>query len=492
MEVDLSALLQRLPGREACVIGDVILDRYERGRSHRLCREAPVPAVELTATDDCPGGAGNTAVNITALGGRATLISAVGHDVDGRTLTAALEAHGVTARLTRSAERTTPFRRRIVVGDRMLLRVDGGTTAALPTAQIHWTEMELRALPETARALVVSDYGCGVVTPRTRSVLVGMRERFELVVVDTKTPAAFAALRPDAVTPDYAEAVALLGLPVLNGDADRAAQVTERGSDLLAATGARSVLVTLGAAGVVLFEPGRPAFRARPPDRSDQTVVGTGDAFAAALTLALSAGADPVAAAELATAAAAGSAVGAAKRVETAVVDPDALRRQWLGTAKVLHPDDLRRWGSDRRAEGRRVVFTNGCFDLVHEGHITLLSQAKALGDVLVVAVNDDESVRALKGEDRPVIDLAGRLRLLSALSCVDHVVAFGGPSPAPLIRAMRPDVFVKGGDYTARTLPEAPLLAELGVEVRLLGHLPGRSTTQIIDQVRSSATDSR
>lgn len=491
MEVDLSALLDGLSGLRVCVLGDTILDRYERGRSHQLCREAPVPAVAVTSSDLWPGGAGNAAVNAAALGGSATLLSVVGADVDGRSLSALLDERGVRARLVHSADRTTLFRRRIVVGDRMVLRLDGGTAAALPTAD---TRSVMSALVDTADAtdvLIVSDYASGVVTPRLRAELAAMRDRFPVVVVDTKQPGEFRALRPDAVTPDYAEAAGLLGLPFVEDDAERVAQLRDRGADLVAATGARSVLVTLGRAGVMLFEPDRPPFWSYPPMRSDRTVVGTGDVFVAAAAMALAAGADPVPATELATAAAASSALATASSVGTAVVDPNTLLRAWRGTTKVLDEAELPTWADGLRQAGRRIVFTNGCFDLMHEGHVALLSQAKALGDVLVVAVNDDDSVRSLKGADRPVIDLPGRLRVLSALSCVDHVVTFGGASPAPLISATRPDVFVKGGDYTMATLPEAPLLRELGVEVRLLGHLPGRSTTQIIERVRSHTTQS-
>lgn len=490
MEVDLPALLNGLSGQEVCVLGDAILDRYERGRSHQLCREAPVPAVEITSTDLCPGGAGNAAVNIAALGGAPTVLSVVGADVDGRSLSALLDDRGVRPRLVHAAARTTPFRRRIVVGDRMVLRLDGGSGTPIDHTDARALVTELVESAGSAGTLVVSDYGGGVVTPEIRAELADLRERFRVVVVDTKNPGGFRSLRPDAVTPDYAEAAGLLGLPFTDDDDERVVQLTDRGDDLLAATGARSVLVTLGQAGVMLFEPGRPPFRSRPAVRADRTVVGTGDVFAAALAMALAAGADLVPATELATAAAAGSALATARLVGTAVVDPTALQREWRGTTKLLHETQLAEWAAACRSARRRIVFTNGCFDLMHEGHVALLSQAKALGDVLVVAVNDDDSVRSLKGADRPVIDLTGRLRLLSALSCVDHVVSFGGASPAALIGAVQPDVFVKGGDYTVDTLPEGALLRSLRVEVRLLGHLPGRSTTQIIERVRARTND--
>jgi D-beta-D-heptose 7-phosphate kinase/D-beta-D-heptose 1-phosphate adenosyltransferase len=174
--------------------------------------------------------------------------------------------------------------------------------------------------------------------------------------------------------------------------------------------------------------------------------------------------------------------------IGTAVGSLDDTRRQLTAGDKILAAGDVIAWADAARARGQRIVFTNGCFDLVHEGHVTFLNEAKALGDLLIVGVNDDDSVRSLKGAGRPVVELSGRLRLLAALSCVDQVVPFSGRSPTALIEMVRPDIFAKGGDYAGANLAEGELLRGLGVDIRILSYVEDRSTSRIIERVRGSA----
>jgi rfaE bifunctional protein nucleotidyltransferase chain/domain len=213
---------------------------------------------------------------------------------------------------------------------------------------------------------------------------------------------------------------------------------------------------------------------------------GAGDTFTATFALGLAAGGDPAAAAELAAAAA----TVVVSKPGTATCSPAELRLWLLPGAKLL-PDAARLaiQAERHRREGRRIVFTNGCFDILHRGHVTLLNRAKELGDVLVVAVNGDASVRRLKGPTRPINTLVDRTELLAALSCVDHVVAFDDDRPEELLRALRPDVVVKGGDYGPETLPEAPLLRALGAELRILDLVPELSTTRIVERLRPVAS---
>jgi rfaE bifunctional protein nucleotidyltransferase chain/domain len=219
----------------------------------------------------------------------------------------------------------------------------------------------------------------------------------------------------------------------------------------------------------------------------ERCCTGAGDTFTAAFALGLAAGGDPAAAAEVASAAA--TVVVAKPGTATCSPAELRLRLRLLPGAKLL-PDAARlaAEGERHRREGRRLVFTNGCFDILHRGHVSLLNRAKELGDVLVVAVNGDASVRRLKGAGRPINSLADRTEILAALSCVDHVVAFDEDRPEELLRALRPDVVVKGGDYRPDTVPEAPLIRALGAELRVLDAVPERSTTRIVERLRPVA----
>lgn len=481
-EIDLIGQLRALSGRRGLVVGDTILDVYLRGATRGLCREAPAPAVAVQAREAVPGGAANTAVNLAAFGGPATLVSTVGDDLAGREALAALRARGVATDPVVTVDgRRTVVKQRVTVGGQTLVRLDEGTVDPVDMTVAAALRRSVSIALPAADALIVSDNGYGTLAHAVIAELAALRPAVP-VIVDAKNPAAYRELRPTAATPDYAEAARLLELPLLDELPGQVRQVRERGDGLLDATGAELVVVTLGAAGALLFEPGRPPFHARVRERTDRQVVGAGDVFAAVLALALSAGTSPPVAVELANLAAA----DAVRVGGTAVGSPDRLAGALRAVDKLLQPAYVDHWAREVHRRGLRITFTNGCFDLVHEGHVAFLSEAKALGDVLVVGVNDDQSVRSLKGPERPVIDLAGRMRLLAAFSCVDHVVPFSGPNPISLIETIRPHVFAKGGDYLPTMLPEAEVLDRLGIEVQILSYLEDRSTTRIIERVRS------
>jgi D-beta-D-heptose 7-phosphate kinase/D-beta-D-heptose 1-phosphate adenosyltransferase len=304
-------------------------------------------------------------------------------------------------------------------------------------------------------------------------------------VVDARDLAHYRGLGPTAVKPNYAEAASLLGQSPLADAGARVRQLEAAQARLLRLTGAQVCAVTLDTHGGLVFERGRAAYRtyARPSPAARAT--GAGDTFAAALGLALAAGADTPTAAEIASAAA-GVVVG---RDGTAVCSALELRASLHGESqgKLLEERHLDAWLAASRAQGRRVVFTNGCFDLLHRGHVTCLSRAKSLGDVLVVGLNSDASVRRLKGADRPINAWDDRAQVLAALSCVDLVAGFDQDTPEALIRIVRPDVFVKGGDYSLASLPEAQLVEAQGGRVVILPYFEDRSTTHLIGRIRSN-----
>lgn len=458
------------------VVGDAILDVWLSGRCERICREAPAPVVDVSARSASPGGAANTAANLAAMGAAVRFVSVLGDDEPGRELTQLLAQRGVnTAHLVVELGRRSVRKQRIVADEQVLVRFDEGDGHQ---ADPHRVTSALREAAEGADALVVCDYGNGLLSAPVRAEVA--RRRGPLLVVDAHDFQPWRAVHPDLVTPNAAEAAWLLGTPL---PADRAALFEHRRSDLLAATGAGSVVVTLDRDGALLLTPDGPGYRTWADPAPDSQASGAGDTFVAALCLAGAAGLPLTSCLELAQAAA-GVAVGKnGTGVCTATELAMALTRD--GPVEVT---ELARMVGAHQEAGRRVVFTNGCFDVLHRGHISYLNEAKRLGDVLVVAVNSDESVRRLKGLDRPVNNAQDRAAVLSALSCVDHVTVFEQDTPIELLRRLKPQLYVKGGDYTENMLPEAPIVRAYGGDVRVLGYVPDRSTSSLIAKIRETA----
>ncbi|GBF08022.1 bifunctional protein HldE [Deinococcus aerius] len=479
----LSEHLDEFRGLRVAVIGEAMLDSYLYGSADRLCREAPVPIVSLHGRHDVPGGGANAAMNVRALGASVEFLSVVGLDAEGDRLLRGLEEAGVdTSGVVRSPTRETLVKRRVMAASQLLLRLDQGTESDLAGPDEDALLDRLRAAFRRADAVIVSDYGYGILTPRVIAALAGEQARSpRVLVLDAKRPERYREVGVTAVKPNYGEALAMLRETPRHTREDRLAQVAAWEDAVLERTGARIVAVTLDVEGALVFERGQPPYRTFTRPNSGANATGAGDTFVSALALALAAGADTPAAADLASAAAT-IAVG---RDGTTTCTAAELRDFLTAERKVLDRDGLVTRIAALREGGRRVVFTNGCFDLLHRGHITYLNQAKALGDVLVVGLNSDDSVRRLKGPSRPINPTEDRAQVLAALSCVDLIVPFAEDTPIRLIEALRPDVYVKGGDYTRETLPEAPLVEALGGEVRLLPYLEDRSTTGIIERVR-------
>lgn len=469
------------------VVGEAILDGYLDGVAERLSREAPVPIVALRDRVDAPGGAANTAANLATLGASVSFVSVVGRDAEATRLRRTLDAARVdTSGLIETRGRTTLAKQRVSAGGQMLLRFDAGSTEPIDAATEDEVIARLGSLVPDADAVVISDYGYGLLTERVVTVLGELQRRFPRVLVaDARDLRRYRRIGVTAVKPNYGETCRLLGEPEAVDPRERGRQVALAGERLLEVTGARICAVTLDVEGAFVFERGLPPYRTYARPRPNSRAAGAGDTFVAALTLALASGAPTPTAAELASAAAA---VVVGKDGTSACSIPELEEELSSVAGKRLdRPERVLQRIDFHRRQGRRVVFTNGVFDILHRGHVTYLTRAKALGDVLVVGVNSDASVRRLKGSSRPINGLDDRLAVLEALSCVDHVVPFDDDTPEALIRIVRPDVFVKGGDYTIESLPEAPLVEELGGTVRILPFLEDRSTTGVIARVREA-----
>ncbi|MEQ4303856.1 D-glycero-beta-D-manno-heptose 1-phosphate adenylyltransferase [Plantactinospora sp. B6F1] len=598
----LASVVESWLGRGVLVVGDAMLDEWRFAESDRLCREAPAPVLTLRRRLTAAGGAANTAVNLTALGGLAALVAPVGADVAGDELHDCLDRAGVWDRTISQPGRPTPVKRRLLAADQILLREDeGDADETLPEEGVQRMLNALARATEELRAdrdgqpptLVVCDYGLGALPEAVRSWLVRHRDSFATVALDAHDLAYWRGLAPTVVTPSFAEATRLLndavtagpasssavagirvsvaedgttaatggpvpaaaaagaeeggrdgdgsaapdatppgggdgagpvggdgltvtsdeigvsgddivvagdetssataGRPVAAGGVSRALVAQARLAELRERTGADVVAVTLDAEGAVVGGADGRSRRSHATPVPASYAVGAGDAYLAAMTLALAAGAPLPTAAQLAQLAATttvsdtGTCVCLREDLIAALGSVDEAPARI-----VLDRDALVELVERHRAEGRTVVFTNGCFDVLHRGHVRYLDQARDLGDLLVVAVNSDESVRRIKGTDRPVNPVEDRVAVLAALSCVDHVVVFEEDSPTALIEAIRPDVYVKGGDYPPDMVPEAPLVRRLGGEVRTLGYVPDRSTSAVIERIRSHGDAAR
>ncbi|WP_240675168.1 D-glycero-beta-D-manno-heptose 1-phosphate adenylyltransferase [Cellulomonas endophytica] len=479
------------------VVGDLALDGWWTGRAQRISREAPAPVVEVTRRTHAPGQAANTAANLAALGARVRLVGVVGDDPDGRELLALLRAAGVDVTGVVVDGPITPAKKRVVAGDQVLVRIDEVREEPWPAAALEAVAARVGPALAGADALLVCDYGAGMLTGPVRAALEVARPGVRTVAVDAHDLAPWADLRPDVVTPNAAEAELLLGVPL--GDAgtgdqverpaggpadpggDRVDEVVRAGAALLAASGAAAAVVTLDVAGTVTLEPGHPPHRTYAEPASEAQASGAGDTFVAALTLARAAGLPLAVAADLAQAAA----DVVVHRPGTSVCTAEQLLDRWQRRRGALPAHELVARLADERAQGRRIVFTNGCFDVLHRGHTTSLEQAARLGDVLVVAVNGDDSVARLKGPGRPINPAEDRAAVLAALACVDYVTVFDTDTPIPLLEEIRPDVYAKGGDYTPEMLAEAGVVRAYGGELRMLDYVADRSTTLMVERIR-------
>ncbi|HVV21481.1 MAG TPA: D-glycero-beta-D-manno-heptose 1-phosphate adenylyltransferase [Pseudonocardiaceae bacterium] len=468
------ALAARRP--TVVVVGDAILDGWVSGVCTRLSREAPVPVLDVGHRHCAPGGAANTAANLAALGAHAVLVAAVGDDADGALLRDQLRSAGVDVSGTVVVpDRSTATKRRLVADGQLLARVDEIDDRPLPESAVDGLRAALTATEPDA--VLVCDYGLGL-ADTLADALRSMRPSVGLFAVDAHDVPRWADLRPDIVTPNAEEAAAALGGPLPDDPRQRQA-------DLHRATGADCVVVTMDTRGSVLLARDRPAHRTWATPVPDRQATGAGDTFTAAVCLARACGVPTTTAVELGQAAA--DVVVHDGGTSVCTTELLAERLGQFRTA-ALRPEQLADRVAAHRLAGRRIVLTNGCFDVLHSGHVAYLNQAKQLGDVLIVGLNSDAGVRRLKGPGRPVNGESDRAAVVAALSCVDHVAVFDEDDATGLVELVRPDSYVKGGDYTPQMLPETPVVRRCGGEVRILDYLPERSTTAVIDRIRATA----
>ena len=477
-------------GLRVLIVGDAMLDTYIEGTATRLCKEGPVPVLAKSAEEHLPGGAANTAANLRALGAEVEFIGIVGPDAAAAELRAALRARGVDdRRLVEDPDCDTMRKTRVLAADQFVIRYDEGETRQCSEHGIAQVLAHVESAFPRCDAVVLADYGYGAVSDALLARLWTLRAQRPIVLaVDAKYPDRYARSGATILTPDFREAwsaTSASGTPAPTPSPEAAEQVGRR---LLAMIDAEHVAITIAGDGVVvvgrdgqsLHVPAHPVARAGD--------IGAGDSFTAAIGLALAAGATVRQAAQIAIDAAG---IAVTKPRTAVVTHQDLLRR--VNLDDFSPSQSLRALASILDAEryaGRRIVFTNGIFDILHAGHVQILQRAKALGDVLVVGINSDESTRRLKGPARPINHERDRLALVSALESVDHAIVFEEDNPAELIRALRPHVHVKGGDYTPDALAEADAVREVGARIVILSLVDGRSTTNVIQKIVMLAAD--
>ncbi len=470
--------LPSLQAVHVVVVGDVILDRYWFGNARRVSQEAPVPVVDVDHVEDRPGGAANVALNVVSMGARCTLIGIIGADEAGRSLTATLEAAGVECDLVGLEDWPTIIKLRIVSQKQQLLRTDF-ESPVLENLQARIVE-RVGAQLSRASSLLLQDYDKGSLADPAALITIASGARVPVVVDPKHKP--FSAYRgASLLKPNTAELERAVG-PWRDDD-----ELLEKAQAVAVEHQIGALVVTRGGRGmtVVLADGTHQHIPARGVDVFD--VTGAGDTSAAALAITQSLGWDPLACALVANVAS-GIVVG---KTGTAVVTGPELARALSGDRRadrgVLNRTQLIDSVRQARATGEKVVFTNGCFDILHAGHVAYLEEARALGERLVVAVNDDDSVTRLKGSGRPVNPLEQRLRVLAGLSAVDWVVGFVEDTPDSLLEELKPDVLVKGGDYGVDEVVGADIVLNYGGQVRVLSLVDDCSTTAIVDRIQQS-----
>ncbi|MBK1735921.1 bifunctional heptose 7-phosphate kinase/heptose 1-phosphate adenyltransferase [Halorhodospira abdelmalekii] len=471
------------------VVGDLMLDRYWSGTTRRISPEAPVPVVHVEESEARPGGAGNVALNIAALGAQASLAAPSGDDEAADELTQALVAAGVECRLERIAAAQTITKLRIISRHQQLLRLD--FEAPFPGFDGAALARLAQPLLGAADVLLLSDYAKGALPDPQR--LIGSARAAGLpVLIDPKGRDYQRYRGATLLTPNLTEFESVVGACC------SPAQIAERAGALARELAIEALLVTRGEAGMTLAPAeGAPVHL---PTRAREVfdVTGAGDTVIATLAVGLAAGMELAAAAALANTAA-GVVVG---KLGTATVTQAELRTAFAaasggsggaespgGVRGVVDEPGLINAVRSARAVGERVVMTNGCFDLLHAGHVDYLQRARQCGDRLVVAINDDASVRRLKGATRPIVPLAQRAAVLAGLAAVDWVVPFSEETPARLIAAVQPDLLVKGGDYQPHEIAGADAVTAAGGRVEVLPFVDGASTSTLIERIQRLAS---
>ncbi len=467
------------------VVGDLMVDEYLWGDVERISPEAPVQVVTIKDEDFSLGGSGNVVNNVVALGAKVSAVGVIGTGTDGQLLLNKLNELGVDiAGIFQDSNRPTTRKTRIIASNQHVLRIDRETKESISEPAFEAIAKYLEDKIPDVDVVLISDYGKGLITEALMARLIAAAQKHKKITIADPKGLDFSKYSGvSLITPNKKEAALASGIEVVDETT-----LIEAGNEILQRVGIDKLLITCGKDGMVLFDRNKAPYKIRAETRQVYDVSGAGDTVLAVLGLSVASGISFEDGAVLANTSA-GIVVG---KVGTATVS-----RQELSSAlkhddiSLKHKDlsELPVLLQDMKKKGKRLVMTNGCFDLLHAGHIMLFSASKKLGDVLIVAIDDDDSVRDLKGKGRPVISARERVRVISALDSVDYVVVFSSQELSKLIEIIRPDVLTKGSNYTSEEVFGRELVEQLGGRVVLIPVTEKISSTRIINNIRNSET---
>ncbi len=489
---DLVKLVKAMSGLRILVAGDLMLDAFVYGDVERISPESPVPVLNIRSEDMMLGGAGNVLSNLCALGAKPSIFALVGEDADGELAIDIAKKMGADiSGILKDSSRPTTRKTRYLARHQQLLRTDFEKThplsADLESALLTAVEKPIKG----AGAVVLSDYGKGVLTPAMLQKIIAVAKRAGIpVLVDPKGRDYAIYAGADIVTPNRKELAEATGAAGLKGDSE----IVAAASRVIDLCDIACVIATRSEDGMSVICQGKEPLHLKTRAREVFDVSGAGDTVIATIAAAIAAGADIETAAVLSNIAG-GIAVS---KVGTSPVRTEEMLHAIEGNFEGPHTapfctaeqalEQIKRW----RAQGLKVGLTNGCFDILHAGHVRYLNEARGRCDKLIVAINRDESVKLLKGPSRPVNSEEARASVLGALGCVDMVISFGASragednTPSALVAMLQPDIFFKGGDYTEEQLPESKIVRAYGGEVAIMGMLEGFSTTAILAKSRA------
>jgi D-beta-D-heptose 7-phosphate kinase/D-beta-D-heptose 1-phosphate adenosyltransferase len=459
-----------------------MLDEYLWGKAERISPEAPVQVVDVIREELRLGGAGNVVHNLAALGAQVSVCSVVGDDQNGRELLGQLCHHHIDTRaIFQDSQRRTSRKTRVVAAHQQIVRIDRESREAVPAEVEQQLCLWIAAHAAEYAVIVLSDYNKGVLTPTVIAAAIMAATAAAIpVLVDPKGTDYTRYGGATILTPNRKEAEAASGVRITD-----AASLARAADVIMNSVGLQHLLITRSEEGMSLFSKDGDAVHIPTVAREVFDVSGAGDTVLATLAVGIASGCTVTQAAQLANVAA-GIAVG---KLGTSIVTPQEI----IDTISLAHKDSHAKIKSlealapliaAEQKKGKRVVFTNGCFDLLHAGHVKYLQKARSLGDLLVLGLNSDASVRRLKGPKRPLIDEEERAHLLAALECVDYVTIFDQDTPLELITALKPHILAKGGDYTLDGVVGRDVVEAHGGRVELITFVDGKSTTNIIERV--------
>tara|TARA_B110000438_G_scaffold86222_2_gene85670 strand:- start:431 stop:1843 length:1413 start_codon:yes stop_codon:yes gene_type:complete len=457
------------------VMGDVMLDRYLFGSTDRVSPEAPVPVVRITKTDDRPGGAANVAINLSKVGIQTSLFGVIGQDLEGRLLENLLISENIECNLKTTENLNTTIKTRIQSRGQQLIRFD--RDAALERVQSFKKDVESNLLD--IDAIIISDYAKGV-TSGIAEIIKICKANHILTLVDPKGLDFNKYAGVDILTPNQNEFEAVVG------ECDSNNCLVEKALEMIRELELKALLITRSDKGMLLVRSNGEHYFLDTRARDVFDVTGAGDTVIAIFAAALASGTDILSSAKIANLAA-GVVVG---KIGVAYIDQMELQNQisksFEDNRGIQSLSQLNKLVNFSHRNSEKIIMTNGCFDILHAGHIAYLEEAKSLGDRLIVAVNDDNSVKQLKGSMRPINSLNDRMMVLSGLACVDWVISFSEETPLSLIKKIKPHVLVKGGDYSLDDVIGGKEVIQNGGEVRILSFKKGFSTTAIIEKLQT------